>query len=83
MEDDMSDTGYDFPITIHCKYCRGTNVTRDSVSRWRVETQTWEVTTVFDNADCDDCGGESRLVERKLDGSPVSEWDRFDGEDGV
>lgn len=76
-----SDHGHPFPITIHCDHCRGTNVTRDAVARWNVEVQRRELSHVFDSADCDDCEGETRLVERKVsDGSPVSKWDLFHDE---
>lgn len=76
------DHTHPFNIKIHCRTCRSEEVTRDACARWNVETQRWELTTVYDNADCDDCGGESRLVERHVtDGSPVGKYDKFDGEE--
>jgi hypothetical protein len=73
----MWDHNHDFPIQIRCDHCGGENVTRDGAARWNKDTQRWELTTVFDNADCEDCGGETRLVERKMDGTPVTIHDTF------
>lgn len=74
-----ADHSHPFPIMIHCHKCRGQNVTRDAVARWDAESQRWIMGTVFDNGDCLDCGSAS-LVERKLDGSPVSALHLFKGE---
>ena len=71
------DHNHAFPITIHCSHCRGESVSRDGICRWDVDTQEWELSGVLDQGYCDDCGGETRLVERHLDGSPVSKWDKF------
>jgi hypothetical protein len=73
----MWDHNHDFPITVHCKHCRSEDVTRDAVARWNTETQRWELSHVFDNVDCDDCSGGASLVERKMDGTPVTKYDTF------
>lgn len=49
-------------VVMACKTCGGTNVTRDSVSRWNVETQQWEHGDELDGTDCIECG-ETELVE--------------------
>lgn len=53
------------PIKICCQNCGSEDVTRDAVVRWCVENQEWEVSNVFDNADCDNCG-ETKLVEKEI-----------------
>lgn len=55
------------PISIHCATCGSQNIRRDASVTWDTELQMWEVVTVFDVADCDDCGGETSLVEKTLD----------------
>lgn len=50
-------------IKYTCKHCGGTNVTMDCVARWNVDAQKWEMSAELDNTDCDDCGGETTLVE--------------------
>jgi hypothetical protein len=60
-------------IDITCNHCGSRNVTRDATVFWSVENQRWEPAAIFDNADCDDCGGECRLDERDLDTGEVSE----------
>lgn len=49
---------------IACARCGGFNVTCDAVARWDNVTQQWEMSSMFDNTDCDDCSGECRTVER-------------------
>ena len=53
------------PIVVTCRECGGEGVTRDAVVRWSVEDQKWELSGIFDNADCDDCG-ETKLEETPL-----------------
>lgn len=53
----------DAKITPTCRHCGSREVTRDAVVRWCGEKQDWEVSGVFDNADCDHCGGETKLVD--------------------
>jgi len=54
------------PIEVVCSRCGSSEVTRDAVVRWSIAAQRWEVSGVFDNADCDDCGGETRLEDKEL-----------------
>jgi hypothetical protein len=48
---------------IHCTTCGSTDVSCDASARWCDETSQWELSGLFDNTDCDDCGGECRTVE--------------------
>jgi hypothetical protein len=47
-----------------CVRCGSDAISREAVTRWNVETQSWEVTCVFDDVDCDDCGetGEKEVI---------------------
>jgi hypothetical protein len=47
-----------------CKYCGSENVSVDATARWNVDTQAWELAGLFDNSDCDDCGGETTIVDK-------------------
>lgn len=53
------------PVRIVCRKCGSEDVTRDAVVRWSVENQSWSVSGVFDNADCDNCG-ETLLEEKEI-----------------
>jgi hypothetical protein len=53
-------------IDITCAYCGSRNVKRDAAVTWSVPDQAWEISSIFDNADCEDCGGETSLQERDL-----------------
>ena len=53
-------------ITIHCKTCGSENVRRDASVEWSTELQMWEVVVVYDAADCEDCGGETNLIEKPI-----------------
>lgn len=44
-----------------CKYCGSTDITCDALARWSAEQQQWEVSSLLDNNDCDNCGGEDVL----------------------
>ena len=46
-----------------CAKCGSEDVRRDADAVWNVELQQWELCAVYDNATCEDCGGETRLVE--------------------
>lgn len=54
------------PITIHCATCGSENVRRDASVEWNSELQMWEIVTVYDNADCEDCGVETSLIEKAV-----------------
>ncbi len=46
-----------------CATCGSENVRRDADAVWNVEKQEWELCAVYDNATCEKCGGETRLIE--------------------
>lgn len=50
--------------TFVCSNCGGKNVWRDATAKWNEKTQEWEMVTVHDNADCEDCQCETTLVEK-------------------
>ena len=50
-----------------CSSCGSENVRRDAWATWDVETQSWELATVFDAGFCDDCDGEASLTEIEID----------------
>ena len=45
-----------------CKHCRSDNVGKDAIAHWDQEGQTWLVASVFDDAYCNGCGGETTLI---------------------
>lgn len=53
-------------ITIHCATCGSDDVRRDASAAWNVETQEWEIVTVFDTADCETCCSETSLIEQGI-----------------
>lgn len=68
-------------ITIRCRHCGGSNVLRDAYAAWNDASQAWELSATYDNAICEDCEGEARLVDRYLDTrEPVGEDDLYDHE---
>ena len=50
----------------HCATCGSDDVRRDASVAWDTELQMWEIVTVFDNADCEACGGETSLIEKEI-----------------
>ena len=54
-------------IAIVCGTCGSDDVTRDAIGDWSVKTQRWELRTVLDNAYCNRCDSERRLVEVELE----------------
>ena len=54
-------------VTKVCRHCGSENVSVDATARWSVETQTWELAGLFDNSDCEDCGRETDVVDKRLD----------------
>ncbi len=52
-----------------CATCGSENVRRDADAVWNVEKQEWELCAVYDNATCEQCGGETR-IEEQADNTP-------------
>ena len=49
-----------------CRRCKSDNILVDAYAQWDVATQNYVITTVFDNATCVDCGGETQTEEINL-----------------
>lgn len=50
-------------ITKVCPNCDSTEVSRDADARWNNETQSWEVSALYDSFHCDACSESIRDVE--------------------
>ena len=46
-----------------CAACGSEDVRRDADAVWNKKTQEWELCAVYDNATCEECGGETRILE--------------------
>jgi hypothetical protein len=57
-----------------CTECSSTSVTRDAIVRWNLATQEWEVSSLLDNNDCDECGADSCVDERDATPEELAEW---------
>jgi ribosomal protein L37AE/L43A len=57
-------------INIVCSHCGSENVMRDAWAVWNVDTQQWDLGTVFDAGHCDDCEGEASLEEVSVEEAP-------------
>jgi len=53
-------------VTYICSACGSDDVSRDALAAWSVAEQKWELRTEFDNANCERCGEETRLIEVEL-----------------
>ena len=55
-------------ITKVCSNCGSRNITHDALVRWSEEEQKWELSSMLDSGDCDDCGydGNSLVMDRAL-----------------
>lgn len=53
-----------------CATCGSRNVTNDAIAKWNDVAQEWEILTLLQNADCEDCGGETTIEEQPLDEPP-------------
>lgn len=60
-------------ITMICESCGSLDVTADACARWDDDAQDWIATSVYDNTDCQSCGGECRTDERPIGFDPFSE----------
>ena len=61
-----TDTG---PFIVVCPNCGSDNVTRDACTSWDPEIQDWELSAVYDDMHCDDCGYEAHTFnEQPIEG---------------
>jgi hypothetical protein len=49
-----------------CAHCKSENVKVDAWAAWDVDAQTWTAEQVFDAGHCDDCDGETSVIEAPL-----------------
>jgi hypothetical protein len=49
-------------ITYVCTECGSDDIRKDAVVAWDVETQTWVLTSIFDNSDCCSCGNSGNYA---------------------
>lgn len=54
------------PIDIVCSHCGSRDVRRDADATWNAGHQAWELCAVYDQAHCEQCGGETSLSEIPL-----------------
>lgn len=64
-------------VRMKCSRCGSTRVVRDAAAVWNEKTQEWEMTTVFDHADCDECDSETTIIEEPI-GIMSTEWRKPD-----
>lgn len=53
-------------VKMVCKHCGSEEVYKDASVGWDIEKQEWVLITVFDNADCENCGGETIIEEIEI-----------------
>jgi len=53
-------------INMVCEKCGGSNVTRDSSSKWDIEKQEWVTVGLMDNSTCEDCMDECEIEEIEI-----------------
>ena len=51
-----------------CGTCGSANVRRDASVEWNVAQQCWQIVSIYDNADCEDCGGETTIKDEPIAG---------------
>ena len=59
-------TETDKRIAVVCGTCGSNDVSRDALGGWNVGNQQWELRGVLDDAYCNRCDAERRLVEVEL-----------------
>ena len=53
-------------ITIICRRCGSDDVLRDAYAVWSVEDQEWVLHDTYDHAYCNNCEGDTSLIEKEL-----------------
>ena len=46
-----------------CAICKSENVMADAAVSWNDEINQWEIETVYDNAYCADCDGDTNIED--------------------
>ena len=52
-------------VIMRCTHCGGADVSRTAEAAWNPRRQAWALLTVYDDATCNDCGGECSLYESR------------------
>lgn len=50
-------------MVIVCTHCQSINVLRDAYACWNFASQDWELSSVYDDLTCGDCGESTRGEE--------------------
>lgn len=48
-----------------CKHCGSDDVRVDAWAAWNVHTQEWELAETFDHSHCNNCDGETHIVDKE------------------
>jgi hypothetical protein len=62
-------------VIVVCAHCGSDNVTRDGLLEWDTDAQQWVKRGELDNTDCEECGGETSLIDIEL--KPGEKYDLF------
>jgi len=54
-----------------CSHCGSERVLLDAWAAWSVESQSWKLADIFQNAYCEDCSGEATLVAVEIQRRPM------------
>lgn len=49
-----------------CKKCKSENIVKDAWAEWDTQNQYWTLRNVFDAVWCDNCEGETSLIEVEI-----------------
>ena len=55
-----------------CRHCGSDNVTNTAEAGWDTEAQRWILLTLYDDATCNDCDGETRIEDAPIADPPES-----------
>ena len=56
-----------------CSECGSASVKLDAWAEWNADAQLWELAETFTSAWCEDCDGETSLVETELKIAPLAD----------
>ena len=60
-----------------CKSCGADRISRDACLRWDIETQSWELSGLYDSVTCDLCGAESDSLANWIPADRETATERF------
>ena len=53
-------------VQLICAKCGSANIAADAAARWSILDQEWQLTAVYGNKTCEDCGYDHNCEEREL-----------------